>query len=58
MPVGHRTAAIRELVPLLFVQDIGRSVAFLPATWLQPVRGPGSLMEDWRGAVSSALDRP
>ena len=28
MPVAPRTAAIRELVPLLFVQDIARSVAF------------------------------
>ena len=28
MSVAHRAAAIRELVPLLFVQDIGRSVAF------------------------------
>ena len=24
MPVAHRTAAIRELVPLLFVQEIAR----------------------------------
>ena len=40
MPVAHRTTGIRELAPLLFVQDIARSVAFyqqlgfkLAGTW-------------------------
>ena len=40
MPVAPRTAAIRELVPLLFVQDLTRSLAFyqqlgfnLSGTW-------------------------
>ncbi|HTL03377.1 MAG TPA: VOC family protein [Vicinamibacterales bacterium] len=38
MPVGHRTAAIRELVPLLFVQDIGCSVAFYQQLGFNPAR--------------------